>query len=114
MARLPTTVPELVPVKDSSNVRAIGYDPDNRYLYVQFHPESEAERPPTYRYSGVQEQIYFRFIGAPSKGMFVWANIRGKYNYAKWTGFGWRKGPALQRMAVQKKRRKKTFKRWNR
>lgn len=114
MARLPNIVPDLIPIDDSSNVRAIGYDSENKYLYVQFHPGSESERSPIYRYISVPENVYSRFIEAPSKGMFVWANIRDKYNYAKWTGFGWRKGPALQRMSAQKKRRKKTFKRWNR
>jgi hypothetical protein len=72
MARLPGTVPELIPVEDSSNVRAIGYDLENKYLYVQFHPESESERPPVYRYISVPEQVYRRFMKAPSKGMFVW------------------------------------------
>ena len=114
MAWLPSTVPELSPVKDSSNVRAIGYDPEKRYLYIQFHPEDEAERPPTYRYDGVPEQVYRRFLGAPSKGMFVWGSIKGRYPYAKWTGFGWRKAPALQRMSAQKARRKKLFKSWSR
>jgi hypothetical protein len=38
--------------------------------------------------------------------MFVWANIRDKYPYAKWTGFGWRKETALKRMSTQKKSRK--------
>jgi hypothetical protein len=114
MSGLPGTVPELVPIEDSSNVRAIGYDDASKYLYIQFHPESERDRPPTYRYANVPSQIYRRFLGAPSKGMFVWASIKGKYDYAKWTGFGWRKAPALQKMSAQKARRKKLFKSWNR
>lgn len=114
MSWLPATVPNLTPIKDSSNVHAIGYDEKQEYLYIQFNPESETDRPPTYRYTGVPVQIYNRFMGAPSKGMYVWASIRDKYPYAKWTGFGWKKAPALQRRSAQKARRKKLYRSWNR
>jgi hypothetical protein len=103
--KLPATVPTLVSV-ESSNVEAVGYDSKKGYLYIQFLPSEKGQRSTVYRYSNVQEQIYNRFLRAPSKGMFVWANIRDKYPYAKWTGFGWRKETALKRMASQKKSRK--------
>jgi hypothetical protein len=98
----------------SSNVKAIGYDPGTKYLYIQFLPESKAQHGPLYRYKGVREEVYRRFTNASSKGIFVWSNVRDKYPYSKWTGFGWRKENALKRMAEQKRRRKKTFRRWNR
>lgn len=109
--RFPKTVPELIAVK-SSNVKAIGYDPRTSYLYIQFLPESKAQRGDLYRYKGVNEDVFRRFERAPSKGVFVWSNVRDKYSYSKWTGFGWRKENALKRMAEQKRRRKKTFRRW--
>ena len=112
MARLPNTVPAFTKVKDSSNVHAISYEPSTRYLYVQFHPATPGDRPTTYRYANVQEKLFHQFLSAPSKGMFVWAHLRDKYAYAKWTGFGWRKSPALQRMSATKSRRKKLFKSW--
>lgn len=104
--KLPATVPALVSV-ESSNVQAIGYDPKRKYLYIQFLPSENTKWGEVYRYFNVPEQIYNRFLKAPSKGIFVWANIRDKYSYAKWTGFGWRKQSALQRMSAQKKSRKK-------
>jgi len=106
--RLPATVPSLVSV-ESSNVEAVGYDSKNRYLYIKFLPSEENQRGSVYRYSGVKEQIFNRLLRAASKGMFVWAHIRDKYPYAKWTGFGWRKQTALQKMSIQKKSRKQRF-----
>lgn len=111
--RFPGTVPELTAVK-SSNVKAIGYSPGTDYLYIQFIPEGKSQHGPLYRYKDVQESVYRRLENAPSKGVFVWTNIRDKYKYSKWTGFGWRKENALKRMSEQKRRRKKTFKRWSR
>jgi hypothetical protein len=107
--RLPATVPSLVSV-ESSNVEAVGYDPKKRYLYIKFLPSEESYRGSVYRYSNVKEQIFNRLLSSASKGMFVWAHIRDKYPYAKWTGFGWRKQNTLQKMSIQKKNRKKRFK----
>ena len=101
--RLPKTVPKLEPV-DSSNVKAVGYDPRRQYLYVQFNPDDDNQHGAVYRYAGVMELVYHRFMSAPSKGQFMWKNIKDKYQYEKWSGFGWKKERTLRRRTAQKKR----------
>jgi len=61
----------------SSNVASIAYDPDEQVLEVRFHNAS------LYRYSGVPQEVYDAFLAAPSPGRFMWANIRGVYEYSK-------------------------------
>ncbi len=60
----------------SSNVAAIGYDPHQGQLFVQFH-----HRGRTYVYSGVPQSVYGEFLQAPSKGQYVAWNIKGHYPY---------------------------------
>lgn len=103
---LPKTVPDFVSVK-SSNVKAIGYDRKRSILYVKFLPSDENRDGDVYKYLNVKERVYKNFLDAPSKGIFMHANIKGKYNYFKWSGFGWKKETTLQRRSIQKKRIKK-------
>lgn len=50
---------------DSSNVEAIGYDPDEREIYVQFLSGK------TYVYGDATPIVYEEFRAADSKGSYV-------------------------------------------
>lgn len=63
---------------DSSNIEAIGYDPDNQELHVRFLKSGE-----TYVYYGVDEWVYQEFMQADSKGSYLNMNIREAYQYGK-------------------------------
>ncbi len=58
---------------DSSNVEAIGYDPEHSQLYVQFKGGD------TYVISDVPQEIYDEFLNAPSKGSFYNRSIKPIY-----------------------------------
>lgn len=62
---------------ESSNVRAIGYVADTKRLYVQF------KKSGLYQYENVPEAVYSAFLRAPSKGEFVWQQLRDQYPYIK-------------------------------
>ena len=64
----------LIPVI-SSNVAAYGYNKEEEKLYVQFLDGS------IYLYSDVEEDTWLRFQTAPSKGKFVWSDLRDRYAY---------------------------------
>lgn len=66
--------PEMIFV-DSSNIEAIGYDPDQRDLYVQFHGGR------TYVYADVPEQTCNEFLHADSKGSYLNREIKSNYVY---------------------------------
>jgi len=103
---LPKTMPELIKVDDSSNVAALTYDYKSMFLYVQFMPKKLEKTQILYRYAKVPEGTFDRFRKAPSKGLFLWTHIRGKFGYAKWTGSGWRKETALKKHSAAAKRQK--------
>ena len=63
---------------DSSNVEAIGYDPDARELHVRFVKSGE-----TYMYYDVDEWVCQEFMQADSKGIYLNTNIKGRYHYGK-------------------------------
>jgi hypothetical protein len=101
-------IPELIEVDGSSNVQAIGYEPDSRTLYVRFKPTKKGRRfGDLYRYNKVPEGVWKRFEKAPSKGTFIWEHVRFNYGYAKWVGDAWRSERALGKNAVERKREKK-------
>lgn len=58
----------------SSNVVAIGYE--NNDLYVDFKSGS-------YVYKDVPREIYDALLVAESKGKFMWAHIRDRYDYTR-------------------------------
>ena len=62
---------EMVPVK-SSNVIAVGYKNGN--MYVEFASGH-------YEYDNVPKEVYDGFLASESKGKYMWANVRGKYEY---------------------------------
>lgn len=60
---------------DSSNVEAIGYDPDTRELHVQFIKSGH------YVYLDVEEWVFSEFMQAESKGQYLNQSIKGVYSY---------------------------------
>ena len=63
---------------ESSSVDAVGYDPDSNKLYVRFVGSGRA-----YAYYGVSASVYDAFMAADSKGGFVNAHIKGRYEYRR-------------------------------
>jgi len=61
----------------SSNVAAIGYDPDEAILEVEFLNGS------IYWYHDVPEEVYDDFMMASSKGKYLWDHIRDVYEYER-------------------------------
>lgn len=61
----------------SSNVAAIGYDPDEEILEVEFLNRS------IYWYYDVPEEVYDDFMMASSKGKYMWDHIRDIYEYER-------------------------------
>ena len=61
----------MVPVK-SSNVIAVGYKSNK--MYVEFASGH-------YEYDDVPKEVYDGFLASESKGKYMWANVRGKYEY---------------------------------
>lgn len=61
----------------SSNVSAIGYDPDAKALHVQYKSGA------TYIYSGVPQASYDALKGASSVGTHLHAHIKGRFSHSK-------------------------------
>jgi hypothetical protein len=58
----------------SSNIKAIGYEPETQRLHVQFGSGK------TYAYDGVKAEEHEALINAASVGSHFHHAIRGKYN----------------------------------
>ena len=67
---------EMIPV-DSSNILAIGYDPNSATLCIAFKDGSE------YEYYDVPQYEFDNFIEAGSKGKYGHQNIYKKYSQQK-------------------------------
>jgi hypothetical protein len=61
----------------SSNLMAMGYDPNSGELQVQFRNGR------IYSYQGVPPEIYDALINAPSKGTYFGYYIRRIYAYTR-------------------------------
>jgi hypothetical protein len=57
----------------SSNIRALGYEPETRTMEAEFHSGG------VYRYSGVPETIYQGLMQAASKGSYFHDHIKDRY-----------------------------------
>lgn len=68
MAKTPK-LPTMVPV-DSSNIEAIGFDLENKDLYIKFHTTR------IYKYNPVTHEGFLAFLNAPSIGKYFFANIK--------------------------------------
>ena len=63
---------------DSSNIEAIGYDPDTQQLHVRFVKSGE-----TYVYYDVEEWVFQEFMQADSKGTYLNNQIKERFQYSK-------------------------------
>ncbi len=61
---------------NSSNLKSVGYDKDNLFLFITFHSGD------TYRYSGIPLSVYEGLLNASSKGSYH-HNFIKKYPYIK-------------------------------
>ncbi|HEY9826769.1 MAG TPA: KTSC domain-containing protein [Stenomitos sp.] len=69
-----TLTPDALMVEvSSSNLKAVGYNPDSKVLYVDFHSGSR------YTYADVPSDMHDEFLAAPSIGGFFNHNIKGNF-----------------------------------
>lgn len=68
--------PEMQPV-NSSNIVAVGYDPESQSVYVQFLNGT------TYRYKGVPEHEFDNLRTASSVGSYLNRNFKNVYPYER-------------------------------
>lgn len=61
----------------SSNLAAVGYDKSRKILEIEFRTGA------IYQYQAVHANTARGLLAAPSKGKYVWKNIRGKYSFSK-------------------------------
>lgn len=61
----------------SSNVFSVAYDPEEQVMAVRFNSGG------LYVYYEVDESVFDAFLAAPSKGRFLWRNVRGVYDYER-------------------------------
>lgn len=69
-------IPDMTPV-ESSNLKAVGYDPEAQALHVQFKNGGH------YQYAGVPPDAHQALLAADSKGSHIAKNIVGKYTHTK-------------------------------
>lgn len=62
---------------ESSQIHSIGYDPKSKMLVVNF------KRGGIYQYSDVPQEVFDQFMAAPSKGKFLGAEIKGKFEFKR-------------------------------
>ncbi len=62
---------------ESTNIKSVGYDPEDEILEVEFHSGG------VYHYVGVPAAVYEGFLGARSKGRYFGDFIRLRYPYEK-------------------------------
>jgi KTSC domain len=67
----------MVPV-ESSSIELIGYDEDERELYVRFH-----NRGRTYAYEDVSPEQFDALLAAPSKGRYLNWEIKPFHAYRR-------------------------------
>lgn len=67
-------IPDMIPV-DSTTLEKVGYDAENRELYLQFIGGS------TYVYSDVSSETHQDLLGAESLGSYVNRQIKPNYAY---------------------------------
>ncbi len=66
----------------SSNVAAIGYDPQEKCVYVRFLAK-KASACPEYKYVGVEQEVFDEIMDAPSKGNAIHRLLKGRYEFQK-------------------------------
>jgi KTSC domain len=72
---------------ESSNVHSISFKlgPNGRHgeLRVRFKDKQTGRVKAEYQYVDVPEDVFAAFLGAPSKGEFVWSDIMDQYTAHK-------------------------------
>ena len=61
----------------SSNLAAVGYDPETQTLAIEFQSGG------TYEYYDVPQQVFDGLLSTGSLGQYFQSNIRGSYRYAR-------------------------------
>lgn len=72
-------MPEMIPV-ESSNLEAVGYDPDEELLYIIFKEKRSTPRT-LYRYSNVSQEEFDGLLSAESQGKYFHSVIRNSKPY---------------------------------
>ncbi len=67
---------ERSPVK-SSNVKSVGYSPDDKTLAIEFSDGS------VYHYHDVEKDTHDQLVASKSVGGFIHGNIKGVYKHSK-------------------------------
>lgn len=62
---------------NSSNLKAVGYDPSSQLLEIEFNHGG------IYQYSGVPQYIFDGLLGAGSHGQYFHAHIKDVYPYQR-------------------------------
>ncbi|BBL67019.1 hypothetical protein MchiMG62_02000 [Methanoculleus chikugoensis] len=62
---------------ESTNIKSVGYDPEDEVLEVEFHSGG------VYHYVGVPPDVYEGMLAARSKGRYFGDFIRLRYPYEK-------------------------------
>ena len=63
---------------ESSNIDSVGYDSEEKFLYVRFRGSGSL-----YRYANVEPEVVDRLIGARSIGKEFHRTIKNGYAYTK-------------------------------
>lgn len=66
----------MIPV-NSSNISSIGYNEEERILFVEFN------RGPIYQYFDVPKHVYQALLAVPSKGDYFIDHIKHTYRYSR-------------------------------
>ena len=91
--RLPLDHPavsgDMIETPESSNVHSFGYDLQSHTLYVRFKFSASGVSGPRphkpgaiYSYANVPLRLFEKMLKAPSKGKFIWDNIRIRGTYS--------------------------------
>lgn len=75
VARISRNPIPLTPV-ESSQIAAIGHDPETSTLAIRFKPRAGDVSGPLYHYANVDAKLFERFQKAPSIGSFFYATIK--------------------------------------
>ena len=71
---------EMTTLEKSSNIKAIGYDPETKRMRVEF------TKGATYEYHDVPPHMPKEMLQAPSAGSYFAQQVRGKFTVEKLTG----------------------------
>lgn len=65
---------------ESSNIKAVGYDPATKVLEIEFLPRQESNKETNVvRYNTVPQETYDALINAESVGRYFHNEIKGKF-----------------------------------